>query len=471
MRIKYLLLIFLLNYHFAFSRNEELLKLNIDKLLSDNFFETTLAAVDIYDLTAQQILYQKNNKMLLHPASNMKILTTAAALLFLGPDYKFQTKLYYTGEIVNQTLYGDLYIKGGCDPDFTSQDIDSLVYAINSVGIKEISGNIYGDVSMIDSLFWGSGWMWDDDPSTDEPYLTALNINDNAISVLAERTNPGKLIKVSILPETKYVQIDNKAISVDSGISNTLKVTRDWLYRKNTIIIKGALNREKELNRVNVFKPELYFLTLFQESLNKLGIKSEGEKSFSSVPSFAVPLYTFERTFDSVIVNLNKTSDNLSAEMTLRALGAKYNKLPSTAEDGIKMIDSMIVLAGLDPTVYRLVDGSGVSHYNLISAELLIGILKYFYYQHPELYEILYNSFPAAGVDGTLRNRMKNTKAEKNVHAKTGTLSGVSCLSGYVTAANGNQIAFSILIQNHVRNTAAAVAFQNEVCRLLAEYR
>lgn len=471
MRIKYLLLIFLLNYHFAFSQNEELLKLNIDKLLSDNFFETTLAAVDIYDLTAQQILYQKNNKMLLHPASNMKILTTAAALLFLGPDYKFQTKLYYTGEIVNQTLYGDLYIKGGCDPDFTSQDIDSLVYAINSVGIKEISGNIYGDVSMIDSLFWGSGWMWDDDPSTDEPYLTALNINDNAISVLAERTNPGKLIKVSILPETKYVQIDNKAISVDSGISNTLKVTRDWLYRKNTIIIKGALNREKELNRVNVFKPELYFLTLFQESLNKLGIKSEGEKSFSSVPSFAVPLYTFERTFDSVIVNLNKTSDNLSAEMTLRALGAKYNKLPSTAEDGIKMIDSMIVLAGLDPTVYRLVDGSGVSHYNLISAELLIGILKYFYYQHPELYEILYNSFPAAGVDGTLRNRMKNTKAEKNVHAKTGTLSGVSCLSGYVTAANGNQIAFSILIQNHVRNTAAAVAFQNEVCRLLAEYR
>ncbi len=471
MRIKYLLLIFLLNYHFAFSQNEELLKLNIDKLLSDNFFETTLAAVDIYDLTAQQILYQKNNKMLLHPASNMKILTTAAALLFLGPDYKFQTKLYYTGEIVNQTLYGDLYIKGGCDPDFTSQDIDSLVYAINSVGIKEISGNIYGDVSMIDSLFWGSGWMWDDDPSTDEPYLTALNINDNAISVLAERTNPGKLIKVSILPETKYVQIDNKAISVDSGISNTLKVTRDWLYRKNTIIIKGALNREKELNRVNVFKPELYFLTLFQESLNKLGIKSEGEKSFSSVPSFAVPLYTFERTFDSVIVNLNKTSDNLSAEMTLRALGAKYNKLPSTAEDGIKMIDSMIVLAGLDPTVYRLVDGSGVSHYNLISAELLIGILKYFYYQHPELYEILYNSFPAAGVDGTLRNRMKNTKAEKNVHAKTGTLSGVSCLSGYVTAANGNQIAFSLLIQNHVRNTAAAVAFQNEVCRLLAEYR
>src|SRR5690606_31552129 len=206
-------------------------------------------------------------------------------------------------------------------------------------------------------------------------------------------------------------------------------------------------------------------------SLNKLGIKSEGEKSFSSVPSFAVPLYTFERTFDSVIVNLNKTSDNLSAEMTLRALGAKYNKLPSTAEDGIKMIDSMIVLAGLDPTVYRLVDGSGVSHYNLISAELLIGILKYFYYQHPELYEILYNSFPAAGVDGTLRNRMKNTKAEKNVHAKTGTLSGVSCLSGYVTAANGNQIAFSLLIQNHVRNTAAAVAFQNEVCRLLAEYR
>ncbi len=131
----------------------------------------------------------------------MKMLTTAAGLVFLGPKYNFTTSLYYTGFIADSILYGDLYAVGGLDPDFTTKDLDSMVVLLKNLGVKEILGNIYGDVSMCDSLFWGNGWMWDDDPSTDAPYMTALNINTNAIQVKVNYRN--KIPEVTLIPDYK----------------------------------------------------------------------------------------------------------------------------------------------------------------------------------------------------------------------------------------------------------------------------
>lgn len=475
MRIKILLIVAVVTL-ISFSQSKEGLKEKINSLLSDPFFESTYIAVDVYDLTEREILYQRDHKKLMHPASNMKILTSAAGLLFLGPDYQFTTSIYYTGEIINQSLYGDIYVKGGGDPDFTSEDLFKLTDMIDSLGIKEITGNIYGDVSFIDSVFWGQGWMWDDDPSTNAPYLTALNINNNAIGVLLNNTAPGVKASVILNPNTNYVTVENKTLTTDA-VPDTYFITRDWQNRQNKIIASGTVSNIitegfiRDYRYISLFNPQLYFLTLFEEDLIKSGIKIKGGKEFKTVPANAVLINSIYRRYDSVIVNLNKESDNLSAEMALFALAAKGFDNPATSRNGIKMIDSMIAFAGLDPAVYRLVDGSGVSHYNLVTAELMLAVLKYFYYQQPELFTILYNSFPIAGVDGTLRRRMTGTKAENNVHAKTGTLSGVSCLSGYVTADNSNMLAFSILVQNHVRNTSAAINFQNEICRILAEYK
>jgi D-alanyl-D-alanine carboxypeptidase/D-alanyl-D-alanine-endopeptidase (penicillin-binding protein 4) len=123
----------------------------------------------------------------------------------------------------------------------------------------------------------------------------------------------------------------------------------------------------------------------------------------------------------------------------------------------------------MNPRNYRIVDGSGVSHYNLVSTELLNAVLKYFYLHQTELYKTLSQSFPLAGVDGTLKRRMKNTLAENNVRAKTGTISGVSSLSGYVTTKSKHQLSFSLMIQNHVRKTYRAVYFLDKICSLLAE--
>ena len=209
MRLKYLILFFLFISISYPQTSVKQLQNKLNKLYKDNFFETSLAAVDIFDLTKQKVLYQKYSKMLLHPASNMKILTSAAGLKFLGNEYEFKTSLYYEGEIIDSVLDGHLYVVGGCDPDFTSTDLEVLTQSIKNLGIKKIAGNIYGDVSMKDSLFWGKGWMWDDDPSTDAPYMSALNINDNAITIVGEYDERGNRLNFKSIPETNYIEIIN----------------------------------------------------------------------------------------------------------------------------------------------------------------------------------------------------------------------------------------------------------------------
>jgi D-alanyl-D-alanine carboxypeptidase/D-alanyl-D-alanine-endopeptidase (penicillin-binding protein 4) len=447
----------------------------IDKLYNDKLFESSLAAVDIYDLAKQKVIYQKNNRMLLHPASNMKILTSAAGLKFLGKGYEFKTSLYYEGEIVDSVLYGHLFVVGGCDPDFTSNDLEILTQRVKNLGIKKITGNIYGDITFKDSLFWGNGWMWDDDPSTDAPYMSALNINDNAVTITGEYDEVNNKLIFKSIPNTNFIEIINHAEADTINNQTRVLVDRDWINRTNKFVINGSFSKNgfqrKNIysERFNIYKPENYFLTLFKESLERNGIKFSGDLQIKSLGDYSKHIFTFSRSFDSVIVNLNKTSDNLSAEMTLLALSEKYFGKPASAKNGLKMIDSLIILCGLNPKDYRLVDGSGVSHYNLVTAELLLAVLKYFYYNEPELFEVLYYSFPIAGVDGTLENRMMNTKAENNVHAKTGTISGVSSLSGYVKNKKGNMIAFSILVQNYNGRSKQARDFIDNVCELLAE--
>ena len=449
----------------------------IDSVFSDQFFQSTFMGIDVYDLTAKKDLYKRNEKLLLRPASNMKILTTSAGLLFLGPAYNFQTSLYYIGQIINGTLYGDLFVVGGCDPDFSTKDLDSLVSVIKGTGIHEITGNIFGDVSMMDSLFWGNGWMWNDDPSTDAPYLTALDINANSIGAIVKSSKLGQKANITLIPQTDFFKIENFTSTVPADSPNTYSIDRDWIHRKNTLIFKGNIKNKvvpdslQDTLMVNVYNPAKYFLTLMKEHLEENGINVDGKIYLSKIPNYAINLFNYKRPFGNVITHLNKVSYNLGAEMTLYSIAAKYFGAPATAKNGIKMVDSLISLAGMNPSDYRIVDGSGVSHYNLITAQLILSVLKYMYYEKSGLFTILYNSFPIAGVDGTLKHRMKDTPAQNNVHAKTGTLSGVCSLSGYVTAKNGHLIAFSMLTQNYVGSAKKGREFQDRVCNILAEYK
>ncbi len=446
------------------------LKTKIDNILKDKFFDRCLIAIQVEDMTTNKTLFKKNEKMLLHPASNMKIITTTTGLIYLGPDYEFKTDLYYDGFVSNDTLNGNLYFVGGCDPDFITQDFYGFVDAIKTLNISVINGNIYGDISFKDSLLWGNGWMWDDDPSFDAPYLSALNLNDNCVEVIVQQSDYLDQPTVSFNPNTNYVSVKNQ---ITNDGTKKFEISRNWLERKNEIIVKGKYPKSIKYTSefVNVLEPAKYFLTVFSEVLDSNNLKLIGNVGIKKLPEQIILLNSFNRKYSDIVDNLNKTSDNLSAEMTLLALAEKFYGKPANAKNGIYVIDKMVELVGLKPEDYRLVDGSGVSHYNVATAELLSAILKYFYEERPELYTILYNSFPIAGVDGTLENRMRNTLAEKNVHAKTGTITGVSTLSGYVTSKKNHTLAFSIMIQNYVGSSSKAKEVQDQICKILAEHK
>ena len=453
------------------TKNSEF-KNQIDSLLSTDFFNSTLVAVNIYDLSTYEILYEKNSKLLLRPASNLKLFTTAAGLIFLGEDYKFKTTGFYTGKILNNTLYGDIYLKGGFDPFFRVDDLDLLITGLKELKVKRITGNIFADVSSMDSLFWGKGWMWDDDPDPSAPYLSPLNINENSIKVITEPQKINHQSHVTFYPESNYYT-SNVEVKTIRGDSTKIKVTRDWVNRKNKILVSGYqfYKNEIDTSEVNVFHPEYFFFNLFKEKLWKNAIVFSGNLDTLTTPESAVEFSTVKRGLDSVIIKTNKESNNLGADMILYALAQKYYDNPATAENGVKLIDSLIALIGDNPKNYRIVDGSGVSHYNLISADLIIDLLKYMYINQKDIFNLYFNSLPVAGIDGTLDKRMVEGPAYKNVHAKTGTLSGVSNISGYLTAANDDTLAFSILMQNYVGKSKPAREIQDSLCTILSLYK
>jgi len=440
----------------------------IETLISDKYFEKSLIAIDVYDLTAEEIVFKKNERQLLHPASNQKIITTAAALLFLEDNFSFKTSLYYSDEIIDSICTGNLFVVGGGDPDFTSSDLDSIIIEMKNIGIKKIEGNIYGDISYLDSLYWGKGWMWDDEPYNDFPHFTPLIINDSGVKFIISPGILGGPAKIFLEPKSEFYSFANLSITTETD-SSTLKIERDWVNGNNDYTAIGEISQAEEVDTVirNLVDPYKYFLTLFKEKLTKHGITISGVIDTMTLPQKIKHVKTIERSFGEILDNLNKESDNLSSEMTLRALAYTNSGSPAIVDSGLILVDSLISMIGLDPSVYRIVDGSGVSHYNLVTTELLNEILIFFYYNEKDSFQKLYNSFPIAGVDGTLEKRMKEGLTFENVHAKTGTLSGVSSLSGYLNTKNGNLISFSIIIQNYVGKDMFARNYIDRICEIL----
>jgi D-alanyl-D-alanine carboxypeptidase/D-alanyl-D-alanine-endopeptidase (penicillin-binding protein 4) len=454
-----------------------IIKLHDDlfQIINRDFFEQSQVAISVYDLTEGESLFKHNNKILFHPASNMKLLTSAAAINYLDSSYTLSTSLYHTGVIEGDTLYGDLYVVGGLDPEFTTDDLDSLVQIVKSLGIKYISNNVYADISIKDSIYWGKGWMWDDEPDPGAPRFSALNINDNSIEVFVEGTVVDSQAKVVLIPETDYVVVENSSVTVPASVQNDFNIDRDWLNRKNTIIVEGGvklgeiIDSSDHTEKLSLLEPEKYFLTLFKEHLSKEGIVVNGIMDMKNIIDYPVHLSTINRPIDSVLVNVNKESDNLSAEMLLYAMALKDSGAPAIAVNGIETIKKLVDSIGLHPEKYSFADGSGVSRYNLVSAELLLELLIYMY-NHSE-FNRFYNSLAIAGVDGTLEKRMIDTEAEGRVYAKTGTLNGVSALSGYVTTLNDHLLVFSILMQNFVEKTRLARSLQDDICNIFVKYK
>jgi D-alanyl-D-alanine carboxypeptidase/D-alanyl-D-alanine-endopeptidase (penicillin-binding protein 4) len=442
-------------------------KSKLDSILKKPLFDSTQIALSVYDLTDGAPVFGKNEKMLLRPASTLKIITTAAALQFLKADYSFKTNLYVKGEIDDSTLTGDLFIEGGFDPELKTEDLDIFITALKKTGIKKIAGNIFADITKMDSLFWGKGWMWDDDSDRSFPYMNSLPVNKSCVKVITSPSSIGQAAVISTIPATGFVTIVNKSITSASD-SSQIKIKRDWINRKNEITVNGfiGIGSKPDTSEVNVASPEKYFLTLFKEMLKKNNIEFNGKTDTLKIQSGARLISTVARPLTDIIYRANKDSDNLNAEMLLRTIAYEQLKRKITSADGIKFIDSLIVLTGMKKGNYRIVDGSGASFYNLVSTGLITDILKYIH-GNPEMYRIISNSLPIAGVDGTLKERLKEFAHLQNIYAKTGTLSGTSNLAGYITTTHGHIMAFTLYIQNFTGSSKRVRDLQDDICRAI----
>lgn len=446
---------------------QQLLKAKLDSLLEEDFLKTSEVGISVYDLTADSLLYGYQNNKLYRPASVQKLVTAITGLSVLGPNHHFSTTLYYTGEIQNGILNGDLYVVGGLDSEFIDSSMNVLVKMLGRSGIKSVTGKLVADVSMTDSLYWGAGWSWDDAPYYFQPKISPLMLQKGYVEVYATPGAKDSLARLDCVPASSYYSIKNQTVSNSSG-TEKLDVSRRWMENENDIVVTGNVDTLKR-ERITVSNSADFFMHTLVERAKEKGVELPSS-IYGKLPpdSSAVFLFRLSHPLRLVLQRAMKNSDNLSAEAILYNTAAKETgKKMLSREDGVKVIQRVVTELGYNPDDYNLVDGCGVSLYNYLSPDLLTAFLKYAYSQK-RLFRELYPALPIAGVDGTLSGRMKNGKAFNNVHAKTGSVTGVSSLAGYATASNGHQIAFVIINQNVMKNSKAR-AFQDKVCELLCE--
>lgn len=457
---------------FAQKGRSSSLSSRLDTLIKQMLPAGSNVGISVYDLTDDKPLYEYQAEMLSRPASTMKLLTAITALARPEADEPFRTEVWYKGTIARDTLQGDLYIIGGYDPEFDEAALDSLVNAVARLPFSVIHGRVYGDISMKDSLYWGSGWAWDDTPEAYQPYLSPLMLNKGTVTVAATPGERGEAARLSCIPASSYYTIANLTKS-QTPSAGRFRVSRNWLEHGNRIIVTGNVDGRRT-GTVNIYSSQDFFMHSFMERLQAQGIRRIKAVNDASSPGYAfgefvkdslsVPVTTYETPVETVVREIMKESDNLNAEALLCRLGAQASgKKYVSAEDGLSAIRLLIKRLGYDPERYKLADGCGLSGYNYISPALLVGFLKYAYSQ-TDIFRKLYKALPIGGVDGTLKNRMKKgTLSYKNVHAKTGSFTAINCLAGYAKAANGHAIAFAIMNQN-VLSGREARAFQDAVC-------
>ncbi len=468
-------------------RKREYYSLNeLREQLDDSFNEPTFAnafwGVLVKSLKTGEIIYKRNADKLFIPASNMKLFTSAAALLLLGSNYVYETDLHAYGKIQANILEGDLIINGSGDPTisnrFHSKNItkifeqwaDSLI----TKGIKEINGNIYGDDSYFDNLWLGKGWTLDNETKWFSAPSGALSFNDNSIEIKITPTTINYPADVIITPNTKYITLVKKILTVDENSEQTIRISR--LRGTNLISVYGSIRKNSQpyIENLSITDPTMYFLTVFREVLELKGINVNGKIGSIAnadriiVAENMVPLFTHQSVpLNMILSELNKNSNNFYAEQLLKTIGAEIFG-EGSSESGVKACKELFNSMGINPINMVMADGSGLSRLNLVTPRQIVNLLSYMYGTNE--FEIFFNSLPIGGVDGTIADRMKKTSAQFNVRAKAGYNNHVSALSGYIKTVEGELLAFSIIINNYLAPSALANYVQDNVCNRLVNF-
>lgn len=408
---KYLILIFCFcSSAFCISKNE--LKKRIDDLLA-MLPKSTKAALLIYNPILRDTLFKLNHTTSMIPASNAKLFTTAVALANLGGDYKLSTKLFSNDENLSDgVINGNLYIKGFGNSVFTQNDLEAMITELKARGITRITGNIIGDDTYFDNVYKRDDWIADEAANVNLPPVSALVLDRNRKIVSLRK---GKRIRTQLSP------IENPPLHI-------AKVLRSKLLENGILVDKAA--------------------------------------KFGTTPDNSVLLSQSSITLRELIQPINKQSDNFLAEVLFKTIGAEKSKIQGNAFYSTQAILDFIEDNGIYSTGTTLVDGSGISRFDQITPGAVVGLLEVIYFDIVN-FDDFYNSLSIAGVDGTLRHRMIGSLAESNFRGKTGTLNGVTSLSGYLKTKNNEDIILSIIFEYQSGGSDFHKSIEDDIVKLV----
>ena len=418
----------------------------IDKAISDSRINKGAVSISVRNINTGKILYELNSDKPVPPASTLKSITLAAALNELGKDYAFSTELY-------KNTNNELILKLGADPFLKARDLRTLLKTAYEKNIIEPKA-FYLDDTIFDKTEWGEGWQWDDDLNPLMPKFSAYNIDNNLLKIIVEPTTkdaPAQ-IKMDVFYPTTFVNL------VTTGTSNDIKITRNNNIAPDVLNIEGTISKREE-REIPINHLKRYFILRLEDAIRDEKIEYYGnftniklpEKNVYEVAKFTTPM-------ENAVNSIMKDSSNMTAETVFKIAGGHYSNKSGSAEDAVKMLLDYCKQLGVNTDKIRIVDGSGVSKNNLVTSDFMTSFLTAQYKNDPTYKDI----FASAG-EGTLKNRMLYFR--QYLKAKTGTLSDVSAITGFLTTSKGTPVAFNIMINDPNAKTSDKKMLEEYILR------
>ena len=447
------------------------LQRDLNRLFGDPSAPPAVWGVRVRSSDRNETLYQLNHGTLLTPASTMKLVTLAAAAAGLGWDFRFETQLIGSGPIDHGVLNGDLVVRGTGDPTIggpgTSAVDDPVdlfsdwASTLKTAGIHRVTGRVVGDDRALDNgSVWagsrlGDGWTWNDLAFGFAAPGGALTFHENVADlIVTPGAAPGKLATARVEQTESGLEVVNHVVTGSAGDAVTLRLRR--LPGDSTLELHGAipLGADPLRRTVSVDDPTLFFLRTLRRTLVEEGIEIDGDAvdidgvDMATVPESSVSVLIRHQSppLSELAIEMMKRSQNLFAEALFRTLGSKTGDGTVTASQDA--VEDVLGSWSIGSSQFVIADGSGLSRYNYLTPAALVGVLEQVQ-SNRALAAVFEATLPVAGHDGTLADRMAGTVAAGNARAKTGTMSNVSALAGFVDTQDGETLTFAILANNY----------------------
>ncbi len=441
-------------------------------------FTKSHSALDVVDVESGSRVYSYGDDARLLPASTMKLVTSSVALRELGPSYRFPTWVKHDGELgADGILKGNLYVIGQGDPTMVVERMWRMVADIKSHGIAEIQGDLVFDDSYTQDSVWVPGWNKPEDLEEGASYYSALgalslNYNMATINIRPGPEVGGAAVAAFDTPSDVLV-LDNQLTTGRDRSKYWVKVERSLDEKDGKVAtykLTGNVPADHEPDHVyrTLADPTGNYLSVFRDMAKANGIKLKGKARVGTAPvdSTLVMKVESDRLVE-ILMDMNKQSNNFMAEQVLRAVGAEKLGLPGTTDKGVKVMNDYMTALGVTSDRYKFVNGSGLSREATMSPSAMDAVLTDMWNDVDRGPEFL-ATLAVGGRDGTLWHRFREDGMEGRVRAKTGSLNGVFCLSGYVRAVDGRNYAFSFFVNDIDGNTVRARAAHDELVRALA---